>query len=338
MTPTTSTATLLSLQNCARNQKKGHVGHPPSSQNHDDQPLWSTLSFHGYSIWLFTFSDIKTIIGPSLLFAIVTAPALSVFSTTDDLSLHDIISRTPVVLLWIWSNLLPFTIGNQRQLDAIEEDSVNKPWRTMPSKRMTPLAARNLMLCLYPVAVIVSYLVGGLEQCLCLIALGTWYNDFGGSDNSVLLRHLINAAGFNRFTTGALSVMLGSGAHLYTPTLLAWNLVVAAIVFSTVQAQDMYDQKGDLLRNRRTVPLVIGDGPARWSIAIPMVFWGFACPAFMGAPVAGHVLCGGLACLISARSLFLTSVAADKATFRIWNMWLVCVYLLPLLATTRRQM
>jgi hypothetical protein len=42
--------------------------------------------------------------------------------------------------------------------------------------------------------------------------------------------------------------------------------------FSTLHMQDMYDQAGDSLRDRRTLPLVVGDSSARWMTIVPMLF------------------------------------------------------------------
>lgn len=82
--------------------------------------------------------------------------------------------RVPPTFFWLWINLLPFTIDNQRRPASIAEDELNKPWRAMPSRRLTPAQARTLMLCLYPVALAASLALGGLDQCLWAIALGFW--------------------------------------------------------------------------------------------------------------------------------------------------------------------
>ncbi|RDL41342.1 Uncharacterized protein BP5553_01321 [Venustampulla echinocandica] len=284
-----------------------------------------------YSVWLFTFSDIKTIIAPSFAFAIFTAPAASVFGISPVPQAADILRRAPLAVFWLWINLLPFAIDNQRQPDSIAEDALNKPWRTMPSKRMTPSQARTLMLCLYPLALATSLCIGGTKQCMSLMALGFWYNDLRGGDDSWVIRNLINACGFNRFASGALEVMLGGKRHTATSTLMLWQLSIAAIVFTTVQTQDMYDQLGDGLRGRRTIPLVFGDSQGRWSIAVPMAFWCFFCPWYLGSPPAGFAISVGLGGLVAARTLMFRSVPADKTTFRWWNLWLVTLYGLPLL-------
>ena len=42
-----------------------------------------------------------------------------------------------------------------------------------------------------------------------------------------------------------------------------WSGVVADIPLATVHLQDMYDRRGDKMRERKTAPLVISDMPAR---------------------------------------------------------------------------
>jgi 4-hydroxybenzoate polyprenyltransferase len=292
-----------------------------------------TWSYHLYSIWLFTFSDIKTIIAPSTAFGLMNAIAVSLNSKSYVLPPSEILTRTPFVVFWVWINLLPFAIDNQRQPDSIEEDLINKPWRTMPSKRLSPAAAKRLMLCLYPVAIMASFFFGNIFQCLSLICLGFWYNDLRGSDSSFAVRNFINACGFVCFASGAMQVAVGQ--HESALRLLGWwSPVIACIVFSTVQTQDMYDQRGDAVRNRKTLPLVIGDGPARWTIAIPMSVWCWVTPLMWKTSAAGYIAPVSLGLIIAIRTLWKRTEKQDKTTFRFWNLWLVCVYLLPLIKAT----
>lgn len=295
------------------------------------QPLLRRAAYQAYSVWLFTFTDIKTIIVPGFAFAIFTTRAAPVFDISPAPQTTEIVRRAAPAIFWLWINLLPFTIDNQRRPDSISEDRLNKPWRTMPSKRMTPSQARTLMFCLYPLALATSLRIGGTAQCLTLMALGFWYNDLHGADNSCVVRQLINACGFHEFTSGALDVLLGGRQQALPISLKLWLLVIAAIVFTTVQTQDMYDQLGDGLRGRRTIPLVAGDTLGRWSIAVPMSFWCIFCPWYFASPPVGFAVSGGLGGLVAARSLLLRSVPADIMTFRLWNLWLLLVYGLPLL-------
>ena len=288
------------------------------------------ITFHLNSLWLFTSSDLKTILGPSFIFGATNALAGDIYGLRPlTYSLNGVnAQRLSLVLLWIWVNLLPFTINNQKHPSAIAEDALNKPWRTLPSQRMTPRQAQYLMLILYPLAVCGSLWIGGFRQSAALVILGVWYNNFAGADANCLVRNLINALGYLCFTSGAMEVALGFSLPAKT-RLVQWFGVIAAIVFSTIHLQDMYDQVGDRMRGRKTVPLVIGDGLARWTIVVPMLFWGYLCPHLWSA---GSYLSSSsivLAATVAIRSLLLRTVESDRLTFKIFTTWVTLVFVMP---------
>ena len=295
---------------------------------HAGARCYNIVLYHAYSIWLFTYSDIKTIIAPSTAFAVLNSLG-GVEGRINQEVLARLSYRAVIACFWVWINLLPFAINNQRQPSATAEDRINKPWRTMPSRRMTETQAWRLMLLFYAVAIIASYLLDALRQCLILIIIGTWYNDFGGADVSSTVRNFINACGFVCFTSGALQVMLQADPFA-DDALNRWFVIISLVVFSTVQTQDMYDQEGDSARGRKTTPLVIGDGAARWSIAVPMGVWCGVCPWFWESAWIGYAVSCPLALIVVGRTLVRRSVREDKVTFRLWNLWLVSVYSLRL--------
>ncbi|KAK2873646.1 hypothetical protein FQN49_002199 [Arthroderma sp. PD_2] len=303
---------------------------PESLVGSTSRDLLPSISYHIYSIWLFTFSDIKTIIAPSFAFGFFTACISSSFDIDPTPKWHELIQRAPLMLLWSWINLLPFAIDNQRRPESIAEDSLNKPWRTLPSKRMTPQHAFNIMLVLYPLAVLTGIKIGGLRQCAGLIILGVWYNNFGGADTSWITRNFINGCGFICHISAPLEVALGGQHVASNESTIKWLLIIWAVVFTTVQVQDMYDQAGDRLHGRKSIPLVVGDGPARWSIAVPMAFWCIYCPWYWSSSPIMWALIVSLGLIVAGRSLALRSISQDKATFRLWNLWMVCLYALPL--------
>ena len=289
--------------------------------------------YHLYSIWLFTSSDLKTIVGPSFVFGATNALAGAEYgleSSHSGLS-RAVMRRLPLVLLYIWMNLLPFVINNQKSPNAIKEDAINKPWRTLPSGRMTPQQAGRLMLILHLLALRLSYATGGLKQSVALVFLGIWYNNFASADSNCLVRNLLNAAGYLCFTSGAMEVALGFPLPVEA-RLVQWLGVIAAILVTTVHVQDMCDQVGDSIRGRKTVPLVLGDGPARWTTAIPMIFWGYVCPRLWNSAMVVTALSLLLAGTVAARSLMLRTIKDDVLTFKVWNGWLTLVFLLPLLS------
>jgi 4-hydroxybenzoate polyprenyltransferase len=114
------------------------------------------------------------------------------------------------------------------------------------------------------------------------------------------------------------------------PMLWRWCSIIAILVFTTTHSQDMYDQAGDGARGRRTVPLVIGDFPARCTIAVAVTFWSLVTPLYWGLGIWVHLVVGAMGFIVCARTLIHREVAQDKRTFLIWNGWLICIYLLPL--------
>lgn len=299
----------------------------------------STMRYHAYSVWLFTLSDLKTIVGPQTIFGIFNGIALlrKQEPKDEESSLALLFLRVPVVTFWVWINLLPFAIDNQRQDVAILEDRHNKPWRTMPSGRMTPTQAKTLMCCLYPAAFCVSLYLGGVRQCLFLMVLGYSYNDLRLADWSWVSRNAINALGFCCFASGALEVTLKVPLQIMPVSpeyrrVIEWLGIIAAVVFSTVQTQDMADQEGDLLRNRRSMPLAVGDVTARYFTAVMVTFWAGVCPLYWMVGNGPCLVVWGLGLGIACRTLVFRSLAADKSTFRLWNIWMAVLYALPLLA------
>lgn len=295
------------------------------------------MLYHLYTIWLFTRTDLKTIVIPSTVFGVVCTLSGPVLTTNPSPLIFDVAKRVPVTAFWAWINLLPFTIDNQRQQDGIKEDTKNKAWRPLPSKRLTPEQAKSTMLVFYLIAFLSSLCLGGIWQCITLIGLGYWYNDLRGADSSCITRNFINACGYICFTSGALQAASDPSVALLRPVAYQWLLTIGLVIFTTIHSQDMYDQVGDSLRKRRTVPLVVGDSAARWTIVVPVAIWSSFCPSFWQLGIEGFVVPTIFGASIIWRILWERTAKADKLSFRIYNMWIVSLYLLPLIELKSRS-
>lgn len=199
----------------------------------------------------------------------------------------------------------------------------------MPSKRLAPQEAMAFILSFFMMAILMSTSIGGHRQCVTLIMLRYWYNNLEGA-GGLASRNFINACGFLCFATGATEVALGINLPI-NGKLFAWMLVIGFVVFTTVQTQDMYDQTGDAIYGRKTLPLVVGDGNARWITAGLMVVWSIYCPSFWNSKAIIHVAFLLQGILITTRLLVKRTVENDKVTFRIWNVWILFLYSLPFL-------
>jgi 4-hydroxybenzoate polyprenyltransferase len=313
-----------------------------SLTSHEAPALWKTsLTSIGHfvvALWLFTVNDFKTMIFPSIAFAMfycLGSPSLSY-----QMPITALLQRLPHLFCWTWINLLAFTVNNQRHLEAITEDCLNKPWRPIPAGRISIEGARILGILAYIAAILTSLaLNGGLVHSLLLLSLGYVYNNRPDTTNQgCLTRNLLNALGFASFASGALDVLLQTGATISLLLLKdkdvpSWLFLLIAIVSTTVHSQDMYDQLGDAAAGRKTIPLVFGDSLARWSIALGCVFWSFvAAGYYWSSGPLGYLLTGSLAALVASRTLWLRSVEEDRTTFVVYNIWLTSVYALPLVA------
>ena len=61
-----------------------------------------------------------------------------------------------------------------------------------------------------------------------------------------------------------------------------------------------------------------------------MVFWAFFCPWYLSMRLVGYILPVVLGSLVAVRQVVKRNDADDKRTFLLWNVWMVMVYLLPL--------
>lgn len=161
----------------------------------------------------------------------------------------------------------------------------------------------------------------------------TWmYNDLGAADENFLFRHICNALGFVMFGAGAASVACGLERGL-NGTAWTWLAVIALTIMFTIQFQDMGDQEGDRERERQTMPIVLGDAISRLVNAVTVVSSSIICSLFWGLGPKASFVPIGFGCLIATRTYLWRDVKADRATFKLWCLWLVGLYLLPLISS-----
>lgn len=307
-------------------------GIPPFSH-----PLTATVDKLGrrivpkpvFLLYNFTRTDIKTIVIPQAFFGIASAlsgPPL----TSSSSSTLTILSQTPLVLLWLWLNLLVFTLANQRLPSSIIEDTCNKPWRNIPSGHITPDSTRRLLLAVMLISWALSMALNAWTEFAALAVLIWMYNDLGGAEEHYLVRNVNNALGYFFFGLGALRVAAADAGTDLEPMAYVWSALIAAAVATTIQVQDLQDQEGDEARGRRTLPLVMGDSFCRWSVAISVLFWSTACPFFWNSGYAGYGATVAVGGIVAGRTLLIRGEPKkDERTFAVWCGWLALLYLLP---------
>ena len=289
-----------------------------------------TCLYHMHTLWLFTKSDLKSILAPTLAFGFLSAQS-NVLLVTPPLDNVQLLSRSGMIFAWGWINLFLLCINNQRKPIAIEEDKINKPWRPLPSGRLSSSQATHVMLGALPVGWLISAYTGGFYQFLLLVLLNVWYNELGGGDN-VIFRNLINAIGFTLYNSAALDILSGGKARSWDSSIsVQWLGTIGAIVLATIHIQDLRDQEGDRARNRTTMPLKIGDWPCRLTLTAAITGASFFALRFWNFPTVGCGLVVFLSGLLAWRLLTKRSACEDSQTFKSWSLWLVSLYALPIM-------
>ena len=283
-------------------------------------------------MWLFTRSDLKTVVFPQAAFAFFNALSGRILSASASWNLIDVSVRVVCALAWIWTNLLIEVIANQRLGQSIVEDAVNKPWRPLPSKRLSQDEARRLLMAVIPCAFILSWLLNVTAPSIALMALTWLYNDLGGANEHFLLRNVLNAFGLLCFGAGATFIVGGQTSDTLTSGGLVWFGLMGAVITSTVHVQDLADVEGDSARGRKTLPLVWGDSAARHSAAGLIILWSLLCPAcwHLEPSISALPVLFGL-CLAILIVRF-NSITTDKLAWKLWCLWMAVLFALPLYA------
>ncbi|KAB8236624.1 UbiA family prenyltransferase [Aspergillus alliaceus] len=279
-------------------------------------------------IWQFTKSDFSTFVLPNTGFGLLaTFSAPSLTDCTDGIAVWALLLRgLPCMLIFNWGNLLVFDLANQRLPESIREDSMNKPWRPLPSGRISPIVTRHFLLGVVPAVLAVSYALGvGNESALILIL--TWmYNDLGGGDE--LTRDPIIAAGYCLFLVSSLRIAITPRFHL-SQCGYCWLAMIGGMVLTTMHIQDLKDQTGDRERGRKTWPLVLGDKVSRRWLTGAILFWSLACVTFWNTPpwVSLVPICMGIGI-----GIIVMRGTDDARAWKLWCIWQVVLYALPSLS------
>ena len=248
-------------------------------------------------------------------------------TTNKSPNLLSTVSRIPHVILWTWLNTLLFTLSNQRLPDAVKEDAINKPFRPLPSGRITTPGATRLLLLGIPLVSLLSIYLGAAQETVLLTCLNWMYNELGGSDDYIG-RSILLSATYACYCAGSVQVALGPEYTMHRAA-YQWIAIIAGVIFTTLHVQDLKDQAGDSARGRKTLPLVLGDQPARWTVAVPVLVWSILCPSFWSLQGISFATTMALGLGVAVRVIWMRGVEADWFTWKLWCLWHTFLYLLP---------
>ncbi|ORY67581.1 UbiA prenyltransferase family-domain-containing protein [Pseudomassariella vexata] len=264
-----------------------------------------------YLIWEFTESNFSTFIIPNTAFGVLGALASSVLTPgSQDFSPQpwEILSRIPATLFFNWTMTFIFDLSNQRSSASVQEDSLNKPWRPIPTGKITAQQTRAVTLAMVPLSLGLCYALGVWNEGNLILVLTWLYNDLRGGDT--LARDLIIAVEFGLFNSASLQIAaggraanMGHGENLLSDIGLRWTALISTVIWTTMQVQDLKDQAGDRVRGRMTLPLVLGERVSRLSIAGFVLFWSGVCAYFWQLPLGAYALPAAAGSIVALRIL-----------------------------------
>lgn len=155
----------------------------------------SDFLYHLHTLFLFTKADIRTSLIPQVCYE----SSIATFLNSTQQTFFALAAAPPChpshvihVVAWIWLHLLTCNIANQ--IKAPDEDKINKPFRPLPSGRITEAHARIIRWILVPVCLAVSaaYSTELFFTSLDLQLLAVLYSELRG-DASFLLKNFLTA-------------------------------------------------------------------------------------------------------------------------------------------------
>ncbi|KAG9309608.1 UbiA prenyltransferase family-domain-containing protein [Chiua virens] len=273
----------------------------------------ANISYHLYTLYLFTKNDILTAIIPVTLFAVASAPLCS-----------------PIYILptvfWVWLHILQFDLANQ--IKAPEEDKVNKPSRPLPAGRISLRNATILRWLIAPLCLAYSSLYStqlafaSLEMQLFTVL----YNELDG-DKNWLSKNGILAIMYGCMELGGTLSATHDFSSISETAKLAVQLTIAVFT-TTVHCQDFKDVEGDRVTGRVTVPIMFPIA-SRLVVGLGLPLWSFLLCWVWDIDWVCTVAFVAYGCFVGGRFLLLRTRDADKRSCKYYSIWFSIHHLLP---------
>jgi 4-hydroxybenzoate polyprenyltransferase len=234
-------------------------------------PPSNYLTYHGHTLLLFTYDQFFDTIIPGTIFSLLATLSASGLNLPF-LPITTVLFRAPFISAWLWLIILQFCLQNQCSDGSPEEDAINKPWRPIPSNRISLGGAKILLTAAHIAAGIASWYLDVFYPFLAWTALSTLYNDLGGSDCNGYIRNLFCGGFFTCSFGGALAISLGDAD--ISQAAMQWTFLVCwCVLLTTIQTQEFRDEVGDNARGRKTLVTQLGRVKALWTVYITVTFW-----------------------------------------------------------------
>ncbi|THU92638.1 hypothetical protein K435DRAFT_671769 [Dendrothele bispora CBS 962.96] len=267
-------------------------------------PFFCSVFYTVYTFWLFNCSDMKTIVYPVGVFAAsLTSPKLN-------------IGHIAAAVCWIWFVLLGVSVTNQSLGDSPQEDSLNKPYRPIPAKRISVNSARALRWWLIPATICYSAVLhpNSLTYTVSIAALTFLYNECGGHSHW-LTKNMCCGAYY--FLFELIHGDFLDGMKMQNKQYAA-TITSACIICTSAHAQDFRDMRGDAMKKRSTLPLSFPSF-SRLTMPILLIAWSFVLGYVCHTNATVHATLLLLAFVTGVRFLAFRDPHADQTSYNLYN-------------------
>ncbi|KAF4611171.1 hypothetical protein D9613_007343 [Agrocybe pediades] len=272
-----------------------------------------------YTLYLFIKVDILTMALPVLLFATLTSKNTSIL-------------RGLNATLWTFAHLLQYCVSNQTRCSDAQnqDDNLNKPWRPLPSGRISMKNARALRWALLPLCFLLSTRYGLVDLGI-LMAGGMYLNNEWRWDRHWLTRAVLNAIAYGTWDMGATVLSFGGRSPFLAAGTLRTIISNSLIVLTTIHAADFCDEEGDRAEGRKSLPIVT-QGFSRLSITFLLPFWS-AVIIWANDHGVKNILDFAtltLALFLATRFYTIRDPREDRKSYVLYNIWLLMIRLVQI--------
>ncbi|KAJ8085278.1 hypothetical protein PM082_004073 [Marasmius tenuissimus] len=227
--------------------------------------------------------------------------------------------------IWLILHLLAFNIQNQ--LLGIEEDCLCKPDRPFASGRVSPENGSALLVVVISASIAWSTLHGMLPLCIVYMCGTLLYNRLELAVNP-FLKNPMTGVGYSCYVWGMTYIM---GGHQPLSTRSRSAILMSGLIFGlTGHIADFKDRSGDAQMGRRTIPLILPQRIARWSLSFLILTCTYGSIAFWLPPITVTCVFTIMSLITVTKLVETHSEKDDRINFRWYKGWLICVHILPL--------
>ncbi|CAF0762573.1 unnamed protein product [Adineta ricciae] len=224
-------------------------------------------------------TDILAFSRSNTMFVICPPVAVAVTKyLSSDLSISHLFHPWLSSFIYLYLYILQFNINND--IAGVEGDRIGKPWRPIPSNRISIERAWKLYFIVVIIYFLYSCYINHVFCCILWIVSTIILNFTSIQNTSVGKNSMIAPATYAM--VAVIWCLVNNVSNILDHPHVLWNLIFNSVITAAVAVQqDMRDVEGDRVQGRRTYSVVMGSPQAEKFIA-KIVLCALICLLFEG--------------------------------------------------------